>query len=202
MAHLLHISVSSRADQSISRDLGRRLVARLQAGHPERRVILRDLGTAPPPHPETDFVAASLMPEAERGPAEDRALAYSEMLIAELRDAAAVVIDTPMHNFTVPSALKAWIDHVVRKNRTFRSTPTGKVGLLADRPVHVVVACGGAFSDDPAVQRDFLTPYLTYLFAAIGIRSLDVLLLEKAGRGPAERAAALARAEAWIAARS
>ncbi len=202
MAHLLHLSVSNRGDRSISREVGRLLVARLQAANPKRRVIARDLAAVPPPHPEPDFVAANLMPEAERGPAEDRALAYSEMLIAELRDAATVVIDTPLHNFTVPSALKAWIDHVVRKNRTFRSTPTGKVGLLADRPVHVVVACGGAFGDDPAAQEDFLTPYLAYLFSTIGIRSLEVLRLDKAGRGPAERAAALARAEAWIAARS
>ena len=67
MAHLLHLSVSNRGDRSISREVGRLLVARLQAANPKRRVIARDLAALPPPHPEPDFVAANLMPEAERG---------------------------------------------------------------------------------------------------------------------------------------
>ena len=54
----------------------------------------------------------------------------SERTVAELESANAVVIDMPMHNFTVPSALKTWIDYVARKNSTFRSTPTCKAGLL------------------------------------------------------------------------
>jgi FMN-dependent NADH-azoreductase len=49
-------------------------------------------------------------------------------LIAELDAADAVVIGTPMHNYTLPSTLKAWIDHVVRVRRSFAITPDGKVG--------------------------------------------------------------------------
>ena len=60
-------------------------------------------------------------------------LADSEILIRELESADCLVIGTPMHNYTVPSALKAWIDHVVRANRTFTHIPTGKLGVLADR---------------------------------------------------------------------
>ena len=66
---------------------------------------------------------------------DDPRFALSEYLIAELDAADIVVIGTPMNNFTVPSTLKAWIDHIVRIRRTFRSTPAGKVGLLRDRPV-------------------------------------------------------------------
>jgi len=59
---------------------------------------------------------------------EDEALTLSEVLIAELKGADLVVIDTPVHNFTLPSVLKAWVDHVVRARRTFRGTPEGKIG--------------------------------------------------------------------------
>lgn len=60
-------------------------------------------------------------------------LDWSDLLIDELRAADAVVIATPMHNFTVPSVLKAWLDHVVRIGVTLNATPAGKVGTLADR---------------------------------------------------------------------
>jgi len=71
------------------------------------------------------------MPPAERGKPERHALALSETLIAEVEAGDAIVISTPMHNFTLPSALKSWIDHIVRSGRTFRSSAGGKVGLLA-----------------------------------------------------------------------
>ena len=58
-------------------------------------------------------------------------MSRSEELIQELESSDIVVIGTPMHNFTVPSALKAWIDHIVRVRRTFKVTTEGKVGLAA-----------------------------------------------------------------------
>jgi FMN-dependent NADH-azoreductase len=123
----------------------------------------------------------------------------SETLINELERADAVVIATPMHNLTVPAVLKAWIDQIVRIHRTFSSTPRGKVGKLADRPVYIVIASGGWFSGPsptgaPA-QPDFLTPYLRTIFSTIGIRDIHVMALEGVTRGPAmlERAVTLAR---------
>lgn len=196
MASLLHISVSPRA-ASHSRRIGRELAARLCAAR-DFDLVVRDLGAAPPPLPDEGFVEASLMPEERRGPDEVAALALSETYIAELEAAAVVVIDTPMHNFTVPAALKAWIDHVVRPRRTFRSTPAGKVGLLADRPIRVVAACGGPFSGTPAAQRDFLTPYISYTLAAIGLADVEVLLLESLARGAESVERAETGARAWI----
>jgi FMN-dependent NADH-azoreductase len=83
-----------------------------------------------------------MKPDACRQPG---SLAQSERLICELEAADAVVIGTPMHNYTVPSVLKAWIDHVLRAHRSFGFSAEGKVGLLADRPVYVAVASGGGY---------------------------------------------------------
>jgi FMN-dependent NADH-azoreductase len=199
MTNLLHISVSTRGEGSFSRKIGTQLIDAMKKREPEFAIVRRDLAATPPPHPDQEFVTANLMRDAERGPAERQVLTHSELLIAELEAADTVVIDTPMHNFTVPSALKAWIDYVVRKDRTFRSTPNGKVGLLKDRPVYVVIACGGAFPPDPSGQTDFLTPYLKYLFSTIGIVSVEILRLEKIGRSDEAREAALNMARAWIA---
>lgn len=161
-------------------------------------IVERDLAFDPVPHANEAVVTASLMPEAERGEAERAALALSESLIAELEEADLVLVSTPMHNFTIPSALKAWLDLVVRPNRTFRITRDGKIGLLRDRPVFVVVACGGRFGDDAGAQADFLSPYLRYIFATIGLASFEVLRLEELNRGPEKVAQGLARARRWV----
>lgn len=140
---------------------------------------------------------ASLTREADRTAADHQALVYSEMLLGELAAADLVVIDTPMHNFTVPAVLKAWIDYVVRPGRSFGLSPRGKIPLLKDRPVRIAIACGGHFTG-PYAQNDFLTPYLRYVFATIGITDIDFLLMEHVIRDDDSRAHAASRAEDWI----
>ena len=73
----------------------------------------------------------------------------------------------------MPSTLKAWIDHIVRIRRTFRSAPEGKIGLLADKPVIVVSAHGGYVGGTPAYQPDFLMPYLRAIFETIGLKQVE-----------------------------
>ncbi len=100
-----------------------------------------------------------------------------------------------MHNFTVPSALKAWIDHVVRARRTFNVTKEGKVGRLRDRPVFVAVSSGGRFSGERARQPDFLTPYLKAVLGTIGLHDLTFFSVQGTGSGPVAVTAARAKAD-------
>jgi FMN-dependent NADH-azoreductase len=109
-----------------------------------------------------------------------------------------VVIGTPMNNFAVPSTLKAWIDHIVRIRRTFRSTPQGKIGLLHDVPVVVVSAHGGYCGDTPPGQPDFLTPYLRTIFETVGMKRVEFIRMQGLTRGPEALATALGEAREWI----
>lgn len=145
-------------------------------------VSARDLALHPVPHPSEDFVQASLAASEARTPNAGSALESSEMLISELERADALLISTPMHNFAIPSVLKAWIDHIVRPGRTFRSTARGKQGLLGNRPVRIILACGGALEAGGGHQEDWASPYLRYLFGVIGLTDLDVLVLENCNR--------------------
>jgi len=45
-------------------------------------------------------------------------LQLSDELAAELLETDHLVISTPVYNYNVPAALKAWVDHVVRKGLT------------------------------------------------------------------------------------
>ncbi len=196
MTCLLHVSASARGTASFSRGVADRLVAAVRLEHPAIELRERDLAAEPIPHIDAAFAAASLRPAEGRDGSDELALALSETLIAELEAADILVLSTPMHNFTTPSVVKAWIDHLLRPGRTFRSTPSGKVGLLNDRPAFVIVACGGGF--EGGAQLDFFSPYIRYAFKTIGISEVQILRLEDLNRGPLKVEAALDKGRRWI----
>ncbi|SAK52440.1 (Acyl-carrier protein) phosphodiesterase [Caballeronia hypogeia] len=156
--------------------------------------IERDLVAKPLPPITSDYARAitSRAPDASQ-------FDVSEQLIREIETTDALVINTPMHNFTVPATLKLWIDYVLRIHRTFAATPEGKIGLMRDRPAFVIVGSGGFHSGEHARQCDFLTPYLRYALGSIGLQSLHFLLLQGLVRGDEAVAEALRSAREHIA---
>jgi FMN-dependent NADH-azoreductase len=170
---ILHVSCSPRGDVAESHRLAQSIIGLLIESEPAATVITRVLGSGTIPHIDGPYATAlgtsqtslvELFPEGT--------MAFSEQLVQELESADVVVIGTPMHNFTVPSALKAWIDHIVRVRRTFDITSRGYVGRLRDRPVFVAISSGAKFSGERARQPDFLTPYLTTVLDVIGLRDV------------------------------
>jgi FMN-dependent NADH-azoreductase len=169
--NILHIDSSPR-QESHSRQLSAAIVEKLLEVAPGASITRRDLAAEPPPHATADYAFALSTPATLAAPPKG-ALDRSEALIQEVEAADVIVIGTPMHNFTIPSVLKAWIDQVLRVGRTMKSTPAGKVGMLRDRPVFIGVASGGVFTGERANQPDFLTPYLTLALNSIGLKTLQ-----------------------------
>ncbi len=195
---ILQIEASPAGAASASRRLAAALVAALCAREPGARVVRRDLAQDPPALVDAGFAAAIRVPPDVHTDRQRAALAVAEALIGELEAADLLVIGTPMHNYTVPAVLKAWIDQVLRINRSFRSTPAGKVGLLKDRPTFVVSAAGGLHAGDGARQPDFLTPYLTAVLATIGIRQVAFLPAQGLSRDPTALDRACAAVPDWV----
>lgn len=173
---ILHVDCSPRP-ASHSRRLSKAIVERLLTAGTGASVARRDLGVEAIPHATAEY-AAALSSAAARASASGTVMELSDVLIGEIEASQVVVIGTPMNNFTVPSVLKAWIDQIVRIGRSFASSPTGKKGLLEDRPVFVGIASGGFFSGERASQPDFLTPYLSAALGCAGLKSVQFLLLQ------------------------
>src|SRR5258708_12463348 len=123
MPTLLYISISPRGDYSISRQLGNAAVEAWKARNPEGRVIERDLARTPLTFVDLDWIAGAYSPPEHHNENHKRAIALSDELVAEILAADEIGVPTPMYNFEVPAALKAWIDHVVRAGNTFRHPP-------------------------------------------------------------------------------
>jgi len=178
---ILHVSCSPRGHAAESYRLSQKIIGFLLRKEPEAVVVNRVIGGRAIPVIDENY-AISQGSSVDVSP--DGTMAESEELVQELESADVVVIGTPMHNYTVPAALKAWIDHVVRVRRTFDITSAGKVGLLRDRPVFVAIASGGRFSGVRARQPDFLTPYLKAILDMIGLCNLTFFSIQGTGAGP------------------
>jgi FMN-dependent NADH-azoreductase len=197
MKSLLVINSSAAREGSVSRTLVEETVARLLEANPEARVVRRDLGTTPVPHLTVDTLSGVRgLPATD---AENAARKLSDELIAELRAADTVVIGAPMYNFSVPTSLRAWFDHVLRAGETFSYSEAGPKGLLGGRRVIVIESRGGLYSEGPGGAHDFQEPYLRHLLGFVGITDVTFVHAEKIGFGPEARNAALTQAKARIA---
>jgi FMN-dependent NADH-azoreductase len=196
MKNILFVLSSPRGWKSYSHQFASHIVDDLKARHPGAKVVVRDVAKEPLPHVDGAFATGRVLPPEKRSPAEAKALALSDALVDELAAADVVVFAVPMHNFGLPSSLKAWIDHVVRPGRTFSYSEKGPEGLLKGKKAIVVVARGGVYSEGPAKQLDFQESYLRAVLGFIGITNVHVVRVEGVAMGEAALENAMASAKA------
>lgn len=185
MMKILHVSCSPRGQAAESYKLSQKIIGFLLKSEPTAILINRVVGDGAISHVDENYAVAlgtTQQPSAEIS--QEGTISQSEELIQELEGSDFVVIGTPMHNLTVPSALKAWIDHIARAGRTFNVTTAGKVGTLRDRPVFVAVSSGGRYSGQRARQPDFLTPYLKIILGTLGLHDVTFFSVEGTAFGP------------------
>lgn len=172
---VLEISASGRAAGSVSRQLSRDLISAIEDRHIDVDVVRRDLADGVP-FVDQAWIESNFTPTESRSQEQREVLSYSDSLVKELQDADILVIGVPVYNFSIPAALKAWIDMVARARVTFRYTENGPKGLLEGKKTYLVVATGGVEVGSP---YDFATPYLRHLLAFIGITDVEIIAAEK-----------------------
>jgi FMN-dependent NADH-azoreductase len=176
---LLKVDSSPMGGHSISRKLTNQFVETWVKAHPGGKVISRDLTTTTLSPVNGYWIAAIHTPPEARTTEQKQVLAVSDNLIGELQQADEYVFGVPMHNFSIPSALKLWIDQVVRAGKTFSYGPTGVKPLLSGKKVTFLVASGAAYGRDSAMASfNFVGPYLLTVFGFIGVTDAKVIAAE------------------------
>ena len=196
---LLRIDSSARTEGSHSRRLADQARARWQAAFPNGRVLHRDLAAQPIGHIEAATIQGFYTPADQMTPALRAATAQSDALIAEIKAAHTLLISAPIYNFSVPSALKAWIDQVVRINQTFSFDSSGFKGLVTGPRAVLILAYGGAGYGDAMAGFDHLKPYLTSVLNFLGIADVRAVAAEATTADVDTVAQAMASAERQIA---
>lgn len=199
MAHALVLICSPNGAASVSRRMLDDYLARRKAKFPSETLTVRDL-TLPEnalPNLSDDFITAMFIPPAARTAEQARVLELSDRLTAEFQSADTLIVATPIHNYTVPIPLKAWIDHVSRPGVTFTYEGGVRRGLAHARSAVFLLSSGGIYTSGPQAAEDFLAPYLRHMMVFFGIPDVTVLRAEGVAW---DAPSAIARAEAQIAA--
>lgn len=128
-----------------------------------------DLATSPVPHISEALITARLTEPAQHTEEQAAASALQDELIEEFLGARAYLFTVPMYNLSMPSAFKAWLDHIMVFGRTFKPSPT--VG----RPAVLISARGGSYAPGaPKHGLDFVVPAVETVLGHADQLALDV----------------------------
>ena len=165
--NILLVSGSAQGTNASSFKVANQVIEKLQA----TAVKIRDLSTGLPSI-DHEWVTANFAEQASRTNEQKTRLTLSDELINEITWADILIIASPIYNFSVPSALKSWIDQICRASLTFNYTETGPVGLLRDKRAVLTITSGGVPVDSSV---DFATPYLRQVLNFIGIKDIQTV---------------------------
>jgi FMN-dependent NADH-azoreductase len=190
MPTMLAIAVSPRFERSVSRDLLLRFVQHWRSAHPGGRVIHRDLMKTRLPFVDQWWIGGAFLPPERQSVEMKDAIRISDELTAELLEADHIAIASPMFNFTIPAALKAYIDQIVRVGVTV--TP-GYQGMLQGRKATVILASGSRYDRGAKWESsDNASAYLKQILGFLRIMKVAVVLagetlaIERGETTPAE----------------
>ena len=181
MAQTLIIKSSILGANSVSSVMADAFVTSATAKNPDGLFTIRDLGVEPLPHLRGDVLgqmrsdATELSAQATEG----------KKALAELLAADTLVLAVPMYNFSVPSTLKAWFDHVLHPGQTFEYTSAGPRGLLKDKKAIILISSAGDYSAAPVSSMDFVEPYVRAIMGFMGITDVTVIKADGSAMGEA-----------------
>ena len=184
MTTLLHIDASARKNRSISRALGESFKNQWLSAKPDDKFVHRDVGSAPPDFISEDWIAAAFTPENERTDEQISLLGLSDLLIEELSQASVIIVSTPMYNYGMPASMKAWIDQVVRVNKTFTfDLSRGDYPLepiMSDKSLVLLTSCGefGFGESGTRENMNHLGPHFRTISKYLGIDEVHEVNVE------------------------
>jgi len=178
MKKILNIVSSAKGKDGFSNKLSDSIIDKLLTVYPGSHVKTHDLNANPLPHLAPDQLAAFFTPEEQRTDNHKELVSYSDQAIQDVKEADLIVIGVPLYNFTIPSSLKAWVDHIVRAGITFSYVDGAPKGLVTNKKVYLAMASGGIYSDGPMKPYDFAEPFLRFILSFIGLNDITTFRVE------------------------
>jgi FMN-dependent NADH-azoreductase len=170
---LLHIVATPRAQDSNTMRIATAFIDSLQSRYTDLDIDTIDLftGDLPPVAGDNIETKYSLMTGRPIDKQHKESWEPIERLIEHFLSADIYLISVPMWNFSIPYALKYYIDSIVQPGYLFKYNEQGQpVGLIHDRKMVCVTSRGGDYSPaSPFNAYDFQEPYLRAIFGFVGI---------------------------------
>jgi FMN-dependent NADH-azoreductase len=190
MKNVLIINASPRDERSITRKLTELFGTKWMEGNPDSTIHHREVGREAIPHVTELWIVAAAKPAELRTEDEVNELKISDKFIAEIKAADVIVLGTPMFNWSIPSALKAYLDQVIRSNETVKMRPDDPQnpyrGLLKDKKVYLLFSRGNAGYEKGEYfsHMNFQSEYLKTVFNIMGLTDIQEITLNGSAFDP------------------
>lgn len=180
MKKLLHIIASPRGEKSRSLKVAGAFLEGFREAHPEWLVDELNVFDETLPHLTARQVDGKyvLLGGKELYGELREIWEEIETQITRFKDADAYLISTPMWNFSLPYALKQYLDLIIQPGYLFRYLDDGVEGLMGGRRVVVISARGGDYRSPEALPYDHVQPYLRTILGFIGLTAIDFITVE------------------------
>ncbi|WP_278550681.1 FMN-dependent NADH-azoreductase [Rothia dentocariosa] len=109
---------------------------------------------------------------------EQQILARRAELIEQFKAADRLIIAMPMHNFSVTSRLKDYLDNIIMGGQTFQFSENGPQGLMGGHKALLVQSSGSVYSTGPLAPWEQSYPFLRTVFGMLGFDSTDIVRAE------------------------
>lgn len=177
MPTLLRLDSSADALNSVSRAVTQTFVDAWESRGDDHRVVHRDLHADPLPHLADASLHWPKHLRAEDADPPAEAVALQQQVIEELLAADALVIGAPMYNYSIPSVLKVWLDHIHIPGVT---TPFGDADSrpMAGRHAVIISSRGGVYDPGtPTADWDHTIPPIKIILGdALGMEVSPILI--------------------------
>lgn len=178
MKTLLRIDSSPRGKNSLSKQLADFFEKHWILENKSELIIKRNLSSIQIPHLNDKTIKAFHTPEENMTDEIIHATSLINKLIAEIKGFDEILISSPLHNLTVPSNLKSFIDQVVRINQTYKNSENEIKGFLTGKKVYLITTKGGFIKNPNLEKYDFQERYLKAILGYMGIETEAVFSLE------------------------
>jgi len=179
---ILHIDSCALGDNSTSRRAGAALVSIMQEESPSAHVVYRDLAAAPLSHVSGPLLRVMRREWDVSIPMSNELSAealLSDVLLSEFLEADVLVMGAPMHNLSVPSTLKVWLDRLLQTGCTYEVGKDGPRGLVKGKRIIVISSQGCPLSGKrPELLLEHQENYLTAFFNFLGVNDIDIIRVE------------------------
>jgi FMN-dependent NADH-azoreductase len=127
---------------------------------------------------------------------EQAGMAQLDAFTEQVKKADVVILAAPMHNFSLPGAVKAWFDGIIQKGQTWTAGPDGYRGLMQGKKALSLFTANGVYEGEG--NWDVFTPLARILFQFMGFSEVEVISAQGLGK---DATTSLARARAELDAR-
>lgn len=200
MINVLLVTSSVLGEASTSRKIAMRLIEGLSSEFPDLQLVTRDAALLP--LISLDYLCGLGAELTEMSDSQKTAVNLGDQILEEVEQASVVIVTAPMYSYTIPAALKIWIEYLNRPGRAFEHHPDGAVGLLTGKKVCAVLTRGSVFdADDP---KNFQENLLLGVLDSFGLSPVNIILAQGTAHEGGKKAIADAGDEAeqlgkWLA---